>query len=470
MGSERELTGEDARLLRSGLLWQVSQGTQVKVATFQRSLAQEGEDQDSERIHSLSVQQKVGPGTLTVGQVVAKFDGEQAKSPDLRTNSVAYEAQVAKGTTVKTEQSETKFATGARETVSSNSIQHQLTARTGVSVSETQVQRAGADQDQTLRSYGVSHDFGGIKLAYNHVRQLNPGDDDTLNTQFSISEGQAQGLTFGGSYDRQRWDDQRHRHQGGFAFGTSAPVDFLFLQDIAFNLRFNSLRDRYAWNQEDKSGRIEAAVGQIGLGFDYKSQIAPGQERAVDRFYSFKLDRQGKGPLQADLRYGVRTLPNDDHTMIRDYSFSFKPAAEFSIEHAVSTNALKAQNNVLLGSIATPLSSNRWALGWSGLRGAQMKVFWQESLDEARNQLLRQAGLDLSLFQESGSPVLLTYAFSQKDQGGDREGKHTFGLGFVQKPGPNQSLAMQLQNYSWEHGGPQDFQRWSLRMDYSVRF
>ncbi len=470
MSGEREATGEVARLVRGAFQWKVTDATEFKVSQVDRDLSQDGDDLRSEAHFTFALAQRVGSGMLTVGQTQSSFTGTDAQAPDVLTNSVAYETKISERTSIKTEQTESRFSNGDRETVNSNTLQHQITGRTGVSVTDVQVQRQGDDNDRVMRSYGVSHDFGGIKLSYSHVRNLNPGQNDDLRTQVGVSEGQAQGLSFGGSYDRQQWDDRRHRHQGGFTFATVKPVSVGFLENVAFQLRFNSLRDRYSWNQEDKSGRISASLGSSGLSFDYLSQIAPGDERAVDRFYGFQLDRSGKGPLQANLKYGVRSLPKEDHTMVREYSFAFRPAKGFSVEHDLSTNALKAQKNVLLGSVATPMRTNRWALGWEHDANSQVKLFWQESLDDARGHLLRQAGLDFTLFSQSGSPLQLTYAFAQKDLRGESESKHTFGLAFTQKPGPNQSLALQLQNYSWEHVRENNFRDWNLRVDYSVRF
>src|SRR6185436_17997887 len=81
-----------------------------------------------------------------------KFDGTQAQLPDSDTQKFAYEAQIDNRTSVRTEETTTKYDNGDKEQTSANTISTSLTKQLGVSVSDVNIDRPGTAQDQKKRN------------------------------------------------------------------------------------------------------------------------------------------------------------------------------------------------------------------------------------------------------------------------------------------------------------------------------
>jgi hypothetical protein len=459
---------------RAFLKWNPDAKTNLEVLLTEHRFGEVGNRQVNQRNEVFTLARAIdGLGRVTFSQNKQQFDGAEDKNPDSTTTGVVLETKLAKNMGLRTEQVETRFENGERETKTSNTLSTELSKRAGVSVTETQVRRDGEKDDEVLRNYGVWYDFGrGIKLNYGYVRGLQ-GDNGSLNTNFEVTPGEVQGVKVDSAkYQQIRQDDKRDQHVGRVSLSSSKPFRVGWLNDVKFQYNSDTYRDQWAWQRENKNFGVSGTLGASALGFDYNSQVAPGGDRAIDRFFSFVVDRTGKSKFQASFRYGVRTLPNDQEVMIRDYTLSYKPTDKIALTHAMVTNPLANQNGVLLGTIAQPLRTNSWALNYDQSRDLKAGLFWKENQDENRLLRTREGGINLLLNASSPSPLRFTYGVQQTDQGQGRMTAHKFGFLFNQRPGPNQTWSILLENLNWQHGRPSgsNLQNWNMRMDYSWRF
>lgn len=413
-------------------------------------------------------------GRLMLSQHNRTFSGSLDEQLDSQTQAMAFETQLSKNTAFRTEHTETTFENGEKETIMANTLSADLTSKVGVSVTDLQIKRDGENPNEARRQYGFWWDFGkGLKVKYGYARSLKDEANGTLNSNTELSAGEFQGVKVNSAtYRQERIDDTRDQHFGGLSIANARPLQWGFLNDVRFHYNSDTHRDYDVWKREKKSFGFGATSGNVAFGYDYQSQIDVNQERAIDRFFTLGFDKTGKAPLQVNLRYGLRTMPNDQNVMIRDYTVSYKPSDKVSFEHSVKTNLLKDQNNMILGSVATPERSNIWAMNYTANPGWQAGLYWKESLNDQANILRREAGVDLLLFRNNPSPLRLQYGLEQNEQNGKRLTAHRWGIIFNQRPGPNQSLNFMLENRSWEHqrGPDLDLQKWNMRLDFSVRF
>lgn len=412
-------------------------------------------------------------GRITLWQNKQEFDGDQENLPDSITRALSVEAQLGKGAGFRTEQAETRFENGERETRTTNVLSTDLGKRAGISVSQTNVKRDGDKPDEVHRNYGLSYDFGkGFKVNYGFTRALT-GEQGGLDKTVSVTPGTVQDVKVdAASYQQIRQDDQRDQHIGRVSISNAKPLQWGWINDVRFYYNADTYRDRWAWQRENRSLGFGATRGALAFGFDYNSQVAPTGERGIDRFFTFTTDRTGKGSLVATLRYGVRTLPDDREVMIRDYNLSWKPTENLVLNHSMVTNPLAPQNGVLLGTLPQPLRTNTWSLNYTREKDFKAGLFWKENQDENRLLRTREGGIDLLFRASNASPIRLTYGVHQTDQGQGRMTAHKFGLYFNQRPGPNQSWTLMLENLNWQHGRPSGstLQNWNARLDYSWRF
>ncbi|MCG9895703.1 MAG: hypothetical protein MH204_09530, partial [Fimbriimonadaceae bacterium] len=429
-------------------------------------------DQDIQGV-SLS-RQVTRDAKVTVTGERETFSGTQeALPPDRQSQSVVVEAKVSAQTQVRTEHGQTSFDNGARETTMSNTVSTALSPRAGVSVTDTRVNRPGDEADASFRDYGFWYDFGkGIKLRYS-TKRTTEGELGRLESTFDMGRGEVQGLKLdGAAYNHNRIDERNDTHVGRFSLGSAKPLQWGWLSDVQFRWNSDTQRDRWAWQKENEAFQFSGVRGALAFGFDYNSQIDRTGQRAIDRFFSFNSDRTGKAPLQAAFRYGVRTMPSNENVMIRDYGLKWQLDEKVSLNHSVVTNALQQKGGVLLGTITTPLRTNSWSLNYNRTSDLKAGLFWKENIDENRFLRTREGGISLVLMADKPSPLSLTYGLQQFAGSSENWTAHKFGLSFNQRPGPNQSLSLMLENLQWENGRPSGsaLPNWNVRMDYSWRF
>lgn len=413
-------------------------------------------------------------GTVSISQETQTFDGSQQDLPDAQRRSVAYERDLNASTKFRTEQSETQFEDGTRETQVRNKVSTAISPRVGVSVEDQRILRDGDRPDEARRNYGLWVDFGaGVRLDYGYNRQIN-GEQGTMNSSTTLSGGEFAGLHLdGASYRTNRWDGLRQQHFGNVSFANAKPFELGFLKDIKFRYKTDTQRDYLVWQKELIDMGLSSSIGNFGIGWDYASQANNEGVRAIDRTFSLVSDKTGKAPLLASLRYGVRTTPTDEDVMIRDYSLSYQANKFLKIEHAVKTNELQNRGGILLGSLPLDERKASWTIAYQNDPKLKFDFNWNEiKRDNFNDALRREARLNATLFADNPSPIQLTYALQQWDRGGNASLAHSYGIWFNQRPGPNQSLSFGIEHLQWGQGRPDGsgLRDWKLRFDFTGRY
>ncbi|MCA0361320.1 MAG: hypothetical protein LCH41_09720 [Armatimonadetes bacterium] len=467
--------GQSVAAQSGAFAWSLSPKTQLWFRTSSTKIDEGDTSPVDTTYQGMSVSHDLGTaGKVTVTQEAHKFDGSSETLPDATRQAVAYEKKIDDKTSIRTEQSETRFGDGTRETTSANTIATQISPRVGVSVTDSTVRRDGDKPDEKHRNYGFWVDFGrGIRLDYGYVRNMH-GENGTLNTQTSLSGGEAQGIKLDGArYQLNRWDGQRSQHFGNVSFSNLKPFQFGFVKDVKFYYRSDTQRDYLSWQRENTDLGLSAAIGSFGLAWDYKAQIHSSGIRAIDRTFTLTTDRNNKAPLRAVLKYGVRTMPDNKDVMIRDYSLSYRATRNFSVEHSLVTNPTQQRGNVLLGSVNLDERKSSWTAKYQNDPRMAFDLNWSEiKRDNKGESLRREARMNMTLFANNASPLQLTYALQEWDRGANSSLAHSYGVTFNQRPGANQSLSFSLERLQWGAGRPDDsrLRDWSLRLDYNLRF
>lgn len=402
------------------------------------------------------------------------YDGTQTNLPDSESQTVAFETKLTDKTAFRTEQTRTRYDNGEQEKISQNTLSTELTGRTGVSVTETKIDRDGEKPDETKRNYGFWWDFGkGMRFSYGYARQLDSTKPGVMQSGVSLTAGEVGGVKVDqAQYNTTRWDGARNQSTGAVTLGTIKPVQLGFLQDFTFNLSANTLRDNNAWAQENDKFGVGWRIGTNAFGYQYSSQITPTGERAIDRLFTFATDQSDKRWLRANISYKLRTLPGDQQVMVRNYSVTAKPTKGLELTHQLQTNPEQAKGDVILGSLTQPTRSNKWKLDYTGSDSFKAGLSWEELINEQNHTLTRIGGVNLTLFANNPSPLSLFYGVEQGDLNGQRRTAHRYSLRFDQRPGPNQLLSLFAGNLSWQHSRAEDqkLQNWNVRIEYQLRF
>ncbi|MBX7135708.1 MAG: hypothetical protein K1X67_23825 [Fimbriimonadaceae bacterium] len=413
-------------------------------------------------------------GTISYAQENRNFDGTQTDLPDSRSQTVAFETKITDKTAIRTEQTKTQYSNGEEEHVSQNTLSAEVTKRTGVSVTETRINRDGEKPDETKRNYGFWWDLGkGMRFAYGYARQLSSLQPGTMSTNVSLTPGEIQGVKVdAANYNTNRWDNTRNQSTGAVSLSTVKPLQLGFFQDFTFNLSANTLRDNNAWAAENDRFGVGWRIGSNTFGYQYFSQITPSGDRAIDRQFSFATDQSDKRWLKASINYKIRTLPSDQQVMVRNFSITAKPTKGLELTHQLLTNPEQARGDVILGSLVQPTRSNKWKLDYTGSESMKAGLSWEELMNEQNKTLTRIGGINLTLFANNPSPLTLFYGVEQGDLNGQRRTAHRYSLRFDQRPGPNQLFSLFVGNLSWQHSRAEDqkLQNWNVRMEYQLRF
>lgn len=435
-------------------------------------------------VSRFGVRQDLGRfGKVTFVQEKTDFEGTKTEELDRVRNYLAYETKLDEKTSVKTEQTRTRFEDGTHEKISANSVSTEITKRIGISVTDVHVNRDGEERDERRRNYGFWYDLGnGLKIAYNYARQMigteQPGTLQTSLVTEKIDSNDQNAGTVGSlkvdqmSYRANRWDETRTQATGNVQISTAKPFTFGPLSNIQVNYSSDTAADKSAWQKENLGFGFSANIGKTKLAYQYRSQMHATQYRGIDRLFVLETDPDPKNAVRASLTYKLRTLPNDEMEMIRKFDIAVRPFRNFEIQHQVLTNPEQPNGNVLLGTTIDPRQSNIWKLNAALSGSATLGVSWDESMFRPNGYLSRTAGVNLDLFKDRGSPLSLFYGVEQRDGDVERRTIHKYHLRYSQAAGPNQSFAFYLGNTSFQHSISDGFKRnnWSMRLDYNLRF
>jgi len=402
------------------------------------------------------------------------YDGRWTTSPDSDRSTVSMSAQLSRTTALKTEHTETTYSDGNRDVTREQTVSTQLSPRTGVAISMVSVDRSGERPDEEKRNYGVWFDFGrGIRLNYGVAREVNSTADGTGKRDLTMTPGQVGGLAIGSmAYSEQLWDRQRFLNTGNVQLSSVKPFQLGPLRDFTFRFGADTVRDRLRYQRENRNIAVATKLFGLGLGFEYFSQIAPTGERAIDRTFNFTTPKPETSKYSAAVFYKLRTLPGDRQVMIRNYSFTARLAKDWTVTNQMQTNPEVARGDLILGSLPQAHRVNKWRMDFNGSASTKIGLTWEELMNDEARTRSRVGGVNLTLFANNASPLVLFYGLEQGDQAKNRRTVHRYNLRFDQRPGPNQLLSLFAGNISYQHNRDTKLpiQNWSLRAEYQLRF
>lgn len=457
------------------LNWNLDKRSKFVIDTLKEQNGDATAEQLNRDFQHVGVERDLGKiGQLHLSQETKKYGGTDGTQPDSVKQSVVYQTNLNEKTALRTEQTQTRYDNGERESISANTVSTEINKRAGISISDIRILRDGDKPDEQRRNYGFWWDFGGgLRLNYGYARNLNSSSNGELKSQFGITPGTVGGIKIdSANYQINRWDTTRNQALGNVQLGTAKPLQLGLLKDFAFFFGTNTNRDRGAWVQENQNFGFSGKLGSNSFSYQYLGQIAKSQERGVDRIFSFTTDQSEKRAFRANVKYKLRTLPEGKKMMIRDFSLFWKPTNGLEFTHQLLTNPEQARGDVLLGSITQPTRVNRWKVDFTGSASTKFGASWEETINEQNNTRSRVGGINLTLFANNPSPLLLYYGVEQLDNGGKRQTAHRYSLRFDQRPGPNQLLSLFVGNLSWQHSRPelQKIQNWTARVEFQIKF
>lgn len=473
--AENDETGENRMLHSTVANWSPDKFTRIDYVRIDQRSNDPTQLLFENAVRRLALSRDFGKlGKLSYSRESIDYDGTQTQLPDSDRQTVVYETKLNATTSVKSEQSETKFGDGQRETYSANTLSTEIGKRTGVSVTDIKINRDGDKPDEAKRNYGFWWDFGkGMRLAYGYARDLNSQADGQMRSTTSLTPGNVGGIAVGAlSYNEQRWDNQRYVGTGNVQLSSVKPLQLGWLKDVTFRFGADTHRDQWRFLRENRSMAVGARVGTTTFGWEYFSQVAQTGQRAIDRTFRLQTDQTETKPYRASVTYKLRTLPSDQQVMIRNYSLTARPVKGMELTHQLLTNPEVARGDVILGSLTQASRVNKWKLDFANGSSTKLGLAWDELINDQAHTRSRVGGVNLTLFANNPSPLFLYYGVEQGDVGGTRKTAHRYHLRFDQRPGQNQLFSLFAGNVSWQHSRAPgtSIQNWSVRAEYQLRF
>ncbi|MEI8281339.1 MAG: hypothetical protein WCG75_02940, partial [Armatimonadota bacterium] len=442
-------------------------------------------------LERMSINQKFGTSSFSMVNEKQGHGGTNT-APDSNKTTMSVEAQLDKNTSFRTEQTKTDFSDGTKEDSNTNTISRKITKNAGLSVSDVSINRTGNDHDEKKKNVGMWYDFGkGVRMTYGYVRQMTGETSGFSNTGFGIGQnmnnfvpGQplapvtgadVNGTTFGYSNLSNTWDDQLGRTQAfsSLSLATNKPFRLGFLEGSKFAINTYMASDKSRWLKEDIASSFESHLGKYGVGFQYRGQVDQQGKRAVDRTFRVKTDPSDKAPLSASATYKQRIMPDGKEYAIRDYQLSWKPTKNIVVTNQIQTNPEGPVNpNIVLGTLPLAQRRNIWRADFTGNKNFVIGGQFDEMIDDALKTTRRTAGMNLSLFNGSGSPLGMFYGIEQNESTTGVNSYVRFGLSFDQKPSANQVFSLSVGNQGWLRNtnntlaGKND---WNARLNYQWR-
>ncbi|MBX3119083.1 MAG: hypothetical protein KF784_08465 [Fimbriimonadaceae bacterium] len=464
---------EEARLIQNTRVdWALDKNTAFTFQTAGTKNADPLKTLFESNLQQFAVSRTMGSGgKFTYLHETQDFNGVDANRPDYDKHYFAYEAKLNQKTSLRTEQTRTRFDNGDKENVSTNVVTTEIAKNAGVSVTDTHIDREGDERDETRRLYGFYFDLpNGMRISYGYNRQMN-GANGALQSTLGVTAGQIGGISVDqANYNTNSVDGQYNNATSNFQISTKKPLTLGFLHNFQISAGSDTQSQKSNWVKENKQLAVGFNIGSTAFGYAYRSQMHQSGYRAIDRAFSFKTDQNENRVFRAAIDYKIRTLPWGENVMIRNFGVYLKPAKDITLSNVVSTNPEdKANPNQLLGSVATKRQDNQWKLEWKRDQNFTLSGQWleQQNYSEA---LVRHAGLNLTLFQGSGSPLTLYYGMRQSGWD-DRKTSQEFSLRFDQRPGPNQVFSFYVGNVSYQNFTPNGYKNtnWTVRLDYQLR-
>jgi len=439
-------------------------------------------------VEKMSLTRDMGKyGILKVLDERDEYDGNRQNLLDNHLQYIGYQAKITGSTTFKTEQTHTTYENGVVENINSNTVSQDINKRAGVSVTDTEVNRTGTN-DESHKNYGFWYDLGnGVKLSYGYAKQIMPdGSLDTTNQSLtlgkapaagqpanSVQAGQVGNLMLAGAYNESQWaQSDRTQSNGNIAVTTVKPLNYGSFQDGKITVNLDSGSDYSKVIHENKLVSGQGRVGTYLFGYEYKSQMDPTGNRAIDRTVKLQTDPSEKKLISAGISYRDRTMPDNSTIIIRDYNLTFRPAKNLTLVNLLQTNPDIANPGAILGSIPQASRSDKWNLDYKQNPNLTVGGQFQELINDQTNSASQTAGVTAKLFDKIGSPVSLFYGLEAANQTNLWRKTQRYSLQFDQRPGKNQTLSLFVGNLSYEHSVPVGSysNNNTFRLNYQYRF
>jgi hypothetical protein len=243
-------------------------------------------------------------------------------------------------------------------------------------------------------------------------------------------------------------------------------------QDAKFTVNLDTGTDYSKMLHENKLFGGQGRLGTNLFGYEYKSQMDPTGNRAIDRTFKLTTDASDKKLVSLGVSYKGRTLPNNQTYIIRDYNLTFRPAKNVTIVNLLQTNPDVANPGALLGSMPQASRSNKWSMDYKSNPNMTVGATFQELINDQDRSASQTAGVTMKLFEKSGSPLQLFYGLEAADRVDLWRKTQRYSLQYDQRPGPNQTLSLFIGNLSYEHSVPVGTysNNNTLRINYQYRF
>ncbi|MDQ2986026.1 MAG: hypothetical protein M3R13_04810 [Armatimonadota bacterium] len=413
-------------------------------------------------------------GKLTLMHETEEYGGKEATNPSRNTNYLKYETKIGNGFDFMTEQGITAFNDGGFENYQGYKIGWQVNKRLGVNLEQVFVDRDSKKADNQSTNFGFSYDFGSnLKVGYTFKEDMNSVVGGKMASRWEMTQGTLGGFTMGGSYAETGQTGMVDSFLGNFNLSNPKPFSLGFLKNVKISLGYDGKNEIGVWQNEKRLGDFSANVFGSEVGLNYSQVMLPGAVIAVDRVARISLDPTGKKPFQLGMAYKVRTLPNGQNYVIRDIDASYKVGENLSVSHSTDDLPEEKQNNAVFGTNVKPTLGRKWAIDYRANKSTKAQFGYEEFSDLGHGTLLRRANVTMSFFENSGSPVRLTYAMEQNDRPIDgRRSRNEYKVAFDQKPGNNQTLSLMLGMVDWTDGLPEGelWNRALFSLDYQLRF
>lgn len=430
-------------------------------------------------------------GTLALASETVRQSGLANDGSDSRRHELSYETKLNSRTSIRTDQMRTAYADGGKENISANTLSTELSKRTGVSVTDTRIDRGGDDRDETKRNYGVWFDLGnGMRFSWGYARHLNGDENSSMtntvglgrNVQPGMQAQQVQGVErgrvgafeLGGGYGANGWDkDSRTQSFANVGLATARPIRLGPFRDVQLKFAYDAAADRSAWSKENRFASFTGKLLGLTVGYDYTGQMHQNGYRGIDRTFHLLTDPSEKAWLRGKLFYKVRTLPWDDQVMIRDIDVTVRPLKRLEVTNQVKTNPEVLRGDAFLGSVPQDTRVNKWMIDWKSSTDLTFGGSWEQLINENSGRFTATAGFNLVLWNRSGSPVKLFWGMEEQSGTGLlRQQVQRYSFQYDQKAGRNQTFSLFAGNIAYEHNIAEGLNRnnWTVRMDWQVRF
>lgn len=402
--------------------------------------------------------------------------GTQKTESDSIKQSLTYETKLTKNTGLALEETKTTYDDGRSETISNQTLSQKLTAKSGVSYTNTLIQREGSGMnDERRSSFGAWVELnGGLKVEYGGGRDItdDSANSGTKQTHLSVTQGTLGDLNFGGSYTENRFDGQHTASQGKVAVSTIKPLRFGRLSDLKFTIGSDTQADWSNYSRDNRQFGFSGRWGSSAFGVEYRSALDPASnERGIDRSFNFSTDPGEKAKFRGNFSYKFRSLPGDQQAMIRNFSLTARPLPRMEITHELQTNPELSKPDAILGSVTQQARVNKWKLDYKKNENFTIGGSFEESMYNG-NQLSRVGGLTILMNQAKGSPVSFFIGTDAMDTANGRKANARYMLRYDPKESENQRLSLFLGNISYIHAYGANYSDAGLtfRVDYSVKF